>query len=1149
MWFYKWILMTILLRNSVPISGLSTVSNDRESRKLFGGYRITPKFCKPSRSLPKDDIRAHGPTICMFNHECTQRQGQVVGACMDGFLFGTCCQLQGHVETPLTPPTDELDERPGNQAAAQSYETYGNHILPGNVNEIKIEEKPLSTTDSSQKFTSHYYVNNEAVVVSSPSSAHKVSTYMPISSSTAPPQASTKIGDFYLPMDSSPSMYSSEIPTRLSSPFSSTESSAHDYITSNQMTHVTNSLLDTSFSTHFTHSDITHPGADADIIDDGTSGYARPSDFTSTGNFVQSTTAKPSSKYPPVKLEFKPKPKPTTANPNNYVLVHTITNDKPSVKPTIGENDMESIESIILMLNETNTGPQYNADPTPEDRETTFYTTRHPGYTNNNDDKYGPTSFYVSTKIPSSTGKPQTQKTKKPATKKPPSTSYVSSTVAVTPRPGSTTTKKGTKRPSTGTKGTQKPPSTSYVYSPQPTKRPASVTVATNPQKFSTTSPQLLSSTAPTVIVLGPYDPSSSTDRLPAEQIIQSKPISQEDFSEDGIGYVQVSGTQRPSPTVVITPKPASGASSTWPSQSRPTKPSSTSYVYSPLVTKRPVHQPTSPLYGPSSTLSTGYYRPQFDHTVSSTAMYTAEESDGVYNYVHTQTDFDYDKNSVYAASTLSYPEVSTIKEPHVPAPDDFINFPPVRNPNLNTSSNYGADIEEEEIVTPAFIEDDKFKEKMDLLVSKIVASLQGNFDSLADVVLEKNTTTVKRPSPKPNAQVSTTKKPPTKKPPPQRTTTLPTKLPTRKPTPKPSGVGTGVGTGVSRPGVTTRKPTQRPGATTNRPPPRRPTTTLLPTTTRRPIQKTTTTTVRPTTKPTKRIRTTTIQSTTFADDYDTDDVGEEGDGEVSTPLTIEDGRIRCGVRPHVKTGRIVGGKSAHFGEWPWQVLVRESTWLGLFTKNKCGGVLISNSYVITAAHCQPGFLASLVAVFGEYDISGELESKRSVTKNVKRVIVHRQYDAATFENDLAILELESPIHYDTHIVPVCMPPDTADFTGRMATVTGWGRLKYGGGVPSVLQEVHVPIIDNSVCQEMFQTAGHNKKILKSFLCAGYANGQKDSCEGDSGGPLVLQRPDGRWELAGTVSHGIKCAAPYLPGVYMRTTYYKPWLQSVTGVH
>lgn len=54
------------------------------SRKLFGGYRITPKFCRASKTLPRADPRSHGPTICMFNHECTQRQGEVVGACMDG---------------------------------------------------------------------------------------------------------------------------------------------------------------------------------------------------------------------------------------------------------------------------------------------------------------------------------------------------------------------------------------------------------------------------------------------------------------------------------------------------------------------------------------------------------------------------------------------------------------------------------------------------------------------------------------------------------------------------------------------------------------------------------------------------------------------------------------------------------------------------------------------------------------------------------------------------------------------------------------------------------------------------------------------------------------------------------------------------------
>lgn len=75
--------------------------------------------------------------------------------------------------------------------------------------------------------------------------------------------------------------------------------------------------------------------------------------------------------------------------------------------------------------------------------------------------------------------------------------------------------------------------------------------------------------------------------------------------------------------------------------------------------------------------------------------------------------------------------------------------------------------------------------------------------------------------------------------------------------------------------------------------------------------------------------------------------------------------------------------------------------------------------------------------------MSGELEAKRSMTRNVRRVIVNRGYNPTTFESDLALLELESPVQFDVHIIPICMPDDGIDFTGRMATVTGWGRLKY----------------------------------------------------------------------------------------------------------
>jgi len=306
-------------------------------------------------------------------------------------------------------------------------------------------------------------------------------------------------------------------------------------------------------------------------------------------------------------------------------------------------------------------------------------------------------------------------------------------------------------------------------------------------------------------------------------------------------------------------------------------------------------------------------------------------------------------------------------------------------------------------------------------------------------------------------------------------------------------------------------------------------TTTMTTTTTSKPTTSTTTTTTTTTTATTTTTQTTTKSTTQHPNKWDY--------------------KRDCGVRPLRGSGRIVGGTKTKFGDWPWQVLVKESTWLGLFTKNKCGGVLISDRHVLTAAHCQPGFLASLLVELGEHDISGpnELMSTRQI--KVKRVVVHKDYKAPTFENDIAVLELDSSISRQPHIVPICLP-DTLNevYEGKNGIVTGWGRLEYGGNVPTVLHEVAVPIIDKVKCQTMFTKSGHKKIVRDSFLCAGYDEGKKDSCEGDSGGPLSVQKGDGQWVLAGTVSHGIKCAYPNLPGVYMRMTYYKPWIEKVTGL-
>lgn len=162
-------------------------------------------------------------------------------------------------------------------------------------------------------------------------------------------------------------------------------------------------------------------------------------------------------------------------------------------------------------------------------------------------------------------------------------------------------------------------------------------------------------------------------------------------------------------------------------------------------------------------------------------------------------------------------------------------------------------------------------------------------------------------------------------------------------------------------------------------------------------------------------------------------------------------------------------------------------------------------------------------------------------------MVVHRDYNPETFENDIALLELESKFEVQPHVIPICLPEINSkeEYVGKIGHVAGWGKLSYGGPVPSILQVVKLPVIPNSQCQRMFLTAGHHKIIRNTFLCAGYNDGGKDSCEGDSGGPLMIQEENGRWTLIGTVSHGIKCAEPNLPGVYMRTSAYRPWIDSI----
>ncbi len=237
---------------------------------------------------------------------------------------------------------------------------------------------------------------------------------------------------------------------------------------------------------------------------------------------------------------------------------------------------------------------------------------------------------------------------------------------------------------------------------------------------------------------------------------------------------------------------------------------------------------------------------------------------------------------------------------------------------------------------------------------------------------------------------------------------------------------------------------------------------------------------------------------------------------------------------------RITGGVSTVISEFPWQVYYISGNF-------RCGGTIINNKWVLTAAHCTKNNSGGAILasdMFVKVGVDNPANTLEGKTYSVSEVIVNEGFNDQTLLNDIALLRIKDSINFpDAKPIKLISNDDVTEgaiVPGVMTWVTGWGYTQVNPNVvPTALQKVQLPIISNAQASSVWGT------IPSTDIMAGFLNGNKDACNGDSGGPMVVPVLD-EFKLAGIVSWGSANCDTY--GAYTRVSDFLSWIQSKTGI-